>query len=801
MKNWILTYCLCLLCGFSFAQGKLYGYVKNADTEQGIPYAKVSLQSKHTYFALTDEFGRYYFNELETGDYRIRIKSLGCADYEDTLAIHDGINNYEFRIRDTLKLDKVEVYADNSFSTRKMRTIEGMTLTHGKKTQLIEVDKLVANKSTNNARELYASVPGLNIWESDGGGLQLGIGARGLSPNRTAHFNTRQNGYDISADALGYPESYYTPPAEAIESIQLIRGAASLQFGPQFGGMLNFNLIQPSSKRFEYIGSHTYGGYNYLGTFNSVSGTINKKFSYLAYYKYKRGDGWRDNSQFSQHNAFGQLKYQFTDNIFLSTEYTYMSYLAQQAGGLTDALFKQDPRQSIRERNWFKVNWNLFSAHFNWVVSRKMVIDAKAFKVVASRDALGNLDKISRLDDYKNRDLIAGDFNNFGAELRLLNHYPIGKKLKGTLASGVRFYQGKTTSLQGEANDGYGPDFEFLNPNNLEGSSYVFPSQNYSAFVENMVRVSSSLWISAGVRYEHIKTQAEGSYRVRNFHPLTNEVLFDTTYSENKNSVRDIFLGGIGVTWRVIEGAEVYGNIAQNYRGINFSDIRINNPNQQVDTSITDETGFNADLGFRGQGKNFTYDASAFFLYYDNKIGVINKKINDYEFVRYRTNIGKAYSTGVELFGEYSFRKHDSSDVYVSAFGNVAYVYAKYGESMESAYSNKWVELVPPVTAKLGVKLHAGKWTASYLFTYVHKHYTDGTNAEFDPNAIAGIIPSYYVMDIGGSFEMNKYLTFKGGVNNLTNNKYFTRRASGYPGPGIIPADGINFYLTVGVKL
>lgn len=75
--------------------------------------------------------------------------------------------------------------------------------------------------ATNNAREIFATVPGLNIWESDGGGLQIGIGARGLSPNRTEHFNTRQNGYDMSADALGYPETYYTPPADAIKYVKL----------------------------------------------------------------------------------------------------------------------------------------------------------------------------------------------------------------------------------------------------------------------------------------------------------------------------------------------------------------------------------------------------------------------------------------------------------------------------------------------------------------------------------------------------------------------------------------------------
>ena len=70
--------------------------------------------------------------------------------------------------------------------------------------------------------------------------MQLDIGGRGLSPNRSSNFNTRQNNYEISADPLGYPESYYTPPSQAVNQIQLVRGAGALQYGTQFGGLLNF---------------------------------------------------------------------------------------------------------------------------------------------------------------------------------------------------------------------------------------------------------------------------------------------------------------------------------------------------------------------------------------------------------------------------------------------------------------------------------------------------------------------------------------------------------------------------------
>ena len=121
----------------------------------------------------------------------------------------------------------------------------------GKKNEVVLIGEVSANLASNNARQIYAQVVGLNIYDSNDAGLQLNIGGRGLDPNRTSNFNTRQNGYDISADVLGYPESYYTPPAEALKEIQVIRGAAALQYGTQFGGLVNFVMNKPSKKSLE----------------------------------------------------------------------------------------------------------------------------------------------------------------------------------------------------------------------------------------------------------------------------------------------------------------------------------------------------------------------------------------------------------------------------------------------------------------------------------------------------------------------------------------------------------------------
>jgi len=90
-------------------------------------------------------------------------------------------------------------------------------------------------------------------------------------------------------------------------------------------------------------------------------------------------------------------------------------------------------------------------------------------------------------------------------------------------------------------------------------------------------------------------------------------------------------------------------------------------------------------------------------------------------------------------------------------------------------------------------------------FTYLSEQFTDAENSAAAStgdtrSGVIGEIPSYQILDISLSYTY-KFLKAETGVNNLTNENYFTRRATGYPGPGIIPSDGRSFYFTLGIKI
>src|SRR5580765_2809234 len=247
--------------------------------KQPVAGASVSLQ-KSNHGTITDEYGKFRLQNISPGEYVLEVSSVGYVTVLKTIRVENSNLFVQVPLSTDIKsLDSVIVQSAekmNSGFTR-LRDVEGTAIYAGKKTEVVVMKDVFANKATNNSRQVYAKVAGLNIWENDGAGIQLAIGGRGLSPNRVSNFNTRQNGYDISADALGYPESYYTPPAEAIDKIEVVRGAASLQYGTQFGGMINFRMNRGvDTEKFSITTHLTGGSWNFFNTSTSIGGTVNK---------------------------------------------------------------------------------------------------------------------------------------------------------------------------------------------------------------------------------------------------------------------------------------------------------------------------------------------------------------------------------------------------------------------------------------------------------------------------------------------------------------------------------------------
>lgn len=790
----------------TIAQNKISGVVIDGN---GKKLARVEIFNKSTNTkTFTDATGAFEINEKKSGSFDFVFFKEGYAIIEQN-SITTG-STITITLTKINNLTEVIIKKQNEkvFALHKLKDIEGTAIYAGKKTEVIAIDKLTVNKATNNARQIFAQVVGLTINESSDGGLQLSIGGRGLNPNRTSNFNTRQNGYDISADVLGYPESYYATPTEALEEIQVIRGAASLQYGTQFGGLVNFKTKNPSKKPFELTYRNTIGSYGLFTNFTSLSGTKDK-FSYYTFYNYKQGNGFRPNSEFRSENYFANFNYQFSDKTALHFDYTYFNYLAQQAGGLTDVMFNQDPTQSNRSRNWFAVNWNLFSLRLEHKFNNDADFSLQLFGLDASRKTVGyRSNRVSSADPEGSvRDLIAGDFVNWGAEARYLKRYSIGENTSAFLI-GTKYYQSRNTGLQGPGSTGSDANFKLAStefPFYANQSNYTFPNLNVAIFGENIFKVNANFSITPGFRFEKIKTQAQGSYRKINL-DLAGNVILDDEQFENNIKERNFVLLGVGLSYKPKNQIEIYGNVSQNYRSVTFNDIRTVSPSQVIDSNISDEKGFTSDIGIRGQlGNKVTFDASIYGLYYNDKIGEYETRNpnGSAAVVRYRSNIGTAVTYGFETMFDWSLNKtffQNNENFIWNAFSNIAVTDSQYLKSDAPNIQGNKVEFVPLFNVKTGTGIGYKNFMTSLQFTYVSSQFTEANNSKTDANdntyGIFGEIPAYYVADVSASYKWRKW-KLEAGITNLTNNSYFTRRATGYPGPGIIPSDNRTFYTTL----
>jgi Fe(3+) dicitrate transport protein len=684
---------------------------------------------------------------------------------------------------------------------RRLADVENMAIYAGKKNEVVVPDNLNANLATNNARQIYSRVPGVNIIENDSYGVQLGIATRGLNPNRTTEFNSRQNGYDISADPIGYPESYYTPPAEAMDRIEIVRGAASLQYGTQFGGLLNFQFKKGDpDKKFTLDSRQTVGTYGVYNSFNAVGGQIGK-VNYYAFYQHKQADGWRSNTNLNLNAGYGALTWQLTPKLKAGAELTLMGYLMKQPGGLTDAQFEADPRASYRNGNWFRAQWTIPAAHLDYAFSETTRLNVRAYGLIAGRGSVGNIVNPLRdkTDTTARRQLSYDHYRNFGTEVRLLHRYRIAGKVS-SLLTGVRYFQGRTQKTQGSGFTGKDANFNFPDPGKVDEFDYLFPSHNAALFVENVLWLNARWTVTPGFRMEYINTNARG-------YSIEEKTGADVPGRQSKTRAFPLF--GIGVNYAVTEKAEVYFNVSQNYSPVNFSDIQVRTPNFQVDPALKDVTGFNADLGFRGQHKNWlNFDLSLYYLDYNNRIGIIRKASDDgLEVIRYRTNVGRSRSMGVEAYGELNFLRlaalqPEKGDL--SLFASIAYTDATYTKAINPLLTTlivgRQVEFAPRLITRAGITYRKGRFGTTIQTAYTSRQYSDAYNSPHTADGLVGEIPAYQLVDWTANYHFGKLYTSLS-VNNVLNKQYFTRRALGFPGPGIIPSDGRTGYLTVGMKL
>lgn len=697
-----------------------------------------------------------------------------------------------------LTLDSV-VIKDNR--SKHLPDVSGTNVFAGKKTYLLTLDPGKSNLSNSTVRTIFSTVPGVNIWEMSGNGFQVNIGSRGTDTHRSNEVNARQNGYNTNSDLFGYPEDHYTPQFDAVDQIQIVRGSAALQFGSQFGGMINYKMKEGDSTKVLGIQSEQSAGSNhYFNSFNSAGGKSGK-WSYYGYFASRSGDGYRKSSSFNGEWFYGHIKYQFNDKMSLAVQFSRVNFKEQDAGGLTDAQFNADSRQATRNRNFFDPEINIPALLFNYKLGAQTKLEVTSHMISGQRNSVqflanpGVKDTINKTtNNYNQRQVDRDYYLGFTTEARLLTRYKLGNQTS-TFTSGIRYFT-ETTKRNQKATGTTGADYDLttLSP---YGIQLKLRTHNYAAFAENIFQITSKFSITPGARFEIINTNLAG---------LIDNAKDYVSYANKRNFP----LFGAGLQYELSKTTQLYGNISQAYKPFTYANIIPGNDLAVVDPNLKDSRGYSADLGYRGSAGNiFTFDFDLYYVYYGDKVGNLTRADANNQSYIYTTNIGNGVAKGAEVYTALSlwhiFDQQSNNDIRI--FNSFSYDHARYTSgTLSSGTANlslkgKWLEGTPQFINRAGLTYLNHHISTTLQMSFVGKNYTDANNTEFNPTGLSGVVPAYHVFDWSFNYNfLQRYHIFTN-INNVLNAKYFTRRITILPGPGILPADGITFNVGFGIKI
>jgi Fe(3+) dicitrate transport protein len=679
----------------------------------------------------------------------------------------------------------------------------------GHAAQQIDVQKKSFHIAEKTGRQLFSEIPGAMIYDMDGSGNQVNMAIRGLDPHRSWEFNIRQNGLVTNSDIYGYPASHYSMPLEAIQSIEIAKGTAALQYGAQFGGMINYTLKSPSLKKIHYEGQHNTGSFGLLSTYHSLSGTLGK-VQYFSYIHYRQSSGYRDNAE-SKASAFhGRIIYTPNSRLSITAELSNSQYLYHVPGPLGLEQFLSNPQQSSRSRNYFQPNIYLPGITIQYRPNSLSTLSFVISSILGQRNSVlfegfsNKKDTINALtNSFANRTVDIDQFHSYTSELRYKRLYYLGN-FRSSLAVGLRGFNNTMWRRQlGEGTTG--SDFDLtVEPNSFK-RDLKYHSQSLAFSLENAFYLTKQWSLSPGFRYEIGNTDAYGT------------ISYLPSDSIPRRIDHRLPALGLATEYRSRSNNGVLsGGICQAHRPVIFKDIIPGSSLERTAQNLQDARGYNAEIGYQRtlgnhwfipttheghkgglQKLSLQYTITAFQTQYNHRMGnwVLFDSVNAVNYIR-KTNIGNSRTRGIECLLKFSVHNAKRKQI-VSITSATALQQAKYQQATAAIsgknvdISGNFVEGVPTVIQRTQATYNGEHIQFSILHSFVGSQFSDAVNTvNINSNGSIGKVPSYGLIDINFIYSLSEHFQIRGGVNNLLNRSYYTKHPTMYPGPGIWPSDG-----------
>jgi outer membrane receptor protein involved in Fe transport len=313
-----------------------------------------------------------------------------------------------------------------------------------------------------------------------------------------------------------------------------------------------------------------------------------------------------------------------------------------------------------------------------------------------------------------------------------------------------------------------------LNSTFPDGSKY----NTAGVFLSDEWQLSETLKIAPEIRYSRM----EYASTIRN-NPSVGEI----------SGIFQNITGAFGVTYKVLTGVNLCGNISQGFRAPNLDDlVTLRVENQGIDVpnyDIRPEKNTNIEVGVKGEIDKLSWSA---FYYFSDAIDKIERKAGTYEGVTtiggvpvyQKFNIGKSQTQGVELNGRYYFDEL----LHLSVAGNLTWT---EGRNLVDAEP---LSRIPPLNGLLSVRYEVPEWGLEAYTRFADRQNRlsarDKTDTRMDPTGTA----SWYTLNIRGNIKISDALRINAGVENILDRGYRIHSSG-------VDAAGRNVFLSVEAKI
>jgi Fe(3+) dicitrate transport protein len=619
------------------------------------------------------------------------------------------------------------------------------------------IDKeALALKQPLSTQDALKAVPGIVIREEEGYGFIPNIGMRGLNPNRSQKLLVLEDGVPVAPGLFLANESYYSPRIERMQSIEVLKGAAGLRYGPTtIGGVINYKTKDPQEgvKITAKTGSH---GYGLLGI---DAGGISDSADTIAGISAitSRGDGFRHNG-FDMNDIVLKGGRQINENQWLSAKFThYDNEVNTSYVGLRKNEYRNDPDKNPAPNDYFITNRESFDINHEWHISSAIKLNTLLYWTQLSRDfwrrdvqsknANGTIFKNCDASQYcmtgRNR-----DFEMMGVDSRLfIEHSSFG--LKNETEIGVRIHSDHLSNQTVRSK---------TDPNARSGiltGNVTEKADGLALYAQNRFELSSQLAVTPGLRVENYQQS------------LKNELTGSNGQASNTE-----LMPGLGLTWQVVPQAQLFAGA---FKGFSPAMTATAISGDGVDQQLDAERSINYEIGLRGAMQKLSYEATVFHMDFANQI--INQSLSG---ATDMANAGKTLNQGLEFALAYDIGSGWQVD------GNGTYVATAEFKNAALGPTGNRLPYAPELTANLNVGYKVGELKLNLGAYHVSSQYADAANTEIETDdGTRGKIAAYTVFNLSANYTFDKHLSLFASVRNLANKNYIASRNPDGIFPGV----------------